>query len=134
MEDVLELYTEEYDPLKPVVCCDETNKQLVRELRTALACQSGAVERFDYEYKRNGVANLFMMCEAKRGWRYVEVTDRRTKMDFAGQMKYLVDKAYPKAEKIRVVMDNFSTHSRGVLYDRFIPGEVRRILDRLEFH
>lgn len=134
MEDVLELYAEKYDSLKPVVCFDETNKQMVRELRTSLVARKGEVERFDYEYKRNGVANLFMMCEPKSGWRHVEVTNRRTKMDFAEQMKYLVDEAYPQAEKIRVVMDNLSTHSRGALYDRFEPKQARRILRKLEFH
>ena len=121
MEDVLELYAEEFDASRPVVCFDETSKQLVRELRVVLPPESGQVERFDYEYKRNGVANLFMICEPKSGWRHVAVTDRHTKLDFAEQMKYLVDEASPAAEKIRVVMDNLSTHSRGALYDRFAP-------------
>lgn len=134
MEDVLALYTEEVDQLRPVVCFDETSKQLVRELRAAVSAKSGQVERFDYEYKRNGVANLFMMCQPKKGWRHVEVTDRHTKLDFAEQMKYLVDEAFPEAEKIRVVMDNLSTHSRGALYDRFTPAEASRILKKLEFH
>lgn len=134
MEDVLSLYAEDFDDLRPVVCFDETSKQLVRELRAAIPASSGQVERFDYEYKRNGVANLFMMCQPKTGWRHVEVTDRHTKLDFAGQMKYLVDEAFPKAEKIRVVMDNLSTHSRGALYDRFAPSEASRILRKLEFH
>lgn len=134
MEDVLELYEQEFDALRPVVCFDETSKQLVRELRAAVSAKSGQVERFDYEYKRNGVANLFMMCEPKSGWRHVEVTDRHTKLDFAEQMKYLVDEAFPEAEKIRVVMDNLSTHSRGAVYDRFAPTEASRILRKLEFH
>ena len=134
MEDVLKLYAEEFDALRPVVCFDETSKQLVRELRVALAARCGQVERFDYEYKRNGVANLFMMCQPKTGWRHVEVTDRHTKLDFAEQMKYLVDEAFPEAEKIRVVMDNLATHSRGALYDRFKPEEAARILQKLEFH
>lgn len=134
MEDVLELYAEEFDALCPVVCFDETSKQMVRELRVALGASCGQVERFDYEYKRNGVANLFMICEPKTGWRHVEITDRHTKLDFAEQMKYLVDKAFPKAKKIRVVMDNLSTHSRGALYDRFAPEEASRILRKLEFH
>ena len=134
MEDVLELYEEEFDVLRPVVCFDETSKQLVRERRTAVPAKSGRVERFDYEYKRNGVANLFMMCQPKSGWRHVEVTDRHTKLDFAEQMKYLVDEAFPEVEKIRVVMDNLSTHSRGAVYDRFAPTEASRILRKLEFH
>lgn len=134
MEDVLALYAEDFDDLHPVVCFDETSKQLVRELRAAIPASGGQVERFDYEYKRNGVANLFMICEPKTGWRHVEVTDRHTKLDFAEQMKYLVDVAFPKAKKIRVVMDNLSTHSRGALYDRFKPDEAARILQKLEFH
>ena len=134
MEDVLKLYAEEFDSLRPVVCFDETSKQLVRELRTALAVSGGQVERFDYEYKRNGVANLFMMCQPKAGWRHVEVTDRHTKLDFAEQMKYLVDEEFPNAQKIRVVMDNLATHSRGAIYDRFAPEEAVRILQKLEFH
>jgi transposase len=134
MEDVLALYAEDFDQSRPVVCFDETSKQLVRELRTRVSAKSGQVERFDYEYKRNGVANLFMMCEPKSGWRHVEVTDRHTKMDFAEQMKYLVDEVFPEAAKIRVVMDNLATHSRGAVYDRFEPEEARRILQKLEFH
>ena len=130
----MELYEEEFDTLSPVVCFDETSKQLVRELRAAVAAKIGQVERLDYEYKRNGVANLFMMCEPKSGWRHVEVTARHTKLDFAEQMKYLVDEAFPKAEKIRVVMDNLSTHSRGAVYERFAPAEASRILKKLEFH
>jgi transposase len=134
MEDVLSLYAEEFDSLRPVVCFDETSKQLVRELRMAIAASCGQTERIDYEYKRNGVANLFMMCQPKGGWRHVEVTDRHTKLDFAEQMKYLVDEAFPQAEKIRIVMDNLSTHSRGAVYDRFTPAEASRILQKLEFH
>jgi hypothetical protein len=134
MEDVLELYAEEFDSLRPVICFNETSKQLVRELRMAIAASCGQAERFDHEYKRNGVANLFMMCQPKTGWRHVEVTDRHTKLDFAEQMKYLVDDAFCEAEKIRVVMDNLSTHSRGAVYDRFTPTEASRILRKLEFH
>lgn len=134
MENVLALYAEESNDSYPVICFDETSKQMVRELRAPLPASVGQTERFDYEYKRNGVANLFMICEPKTGWRHVEVTDRHTKLDFAEQMKYLVDKAFPEAEKIRVVMDNLSTHSRGALYDRFAPEEAARILKKLEFH
>jgi transposase len=134
MEDVLDLYAEDYNERFPVVCFDETSKQLVRELRPRLVAESGKLERFDYEYKRNGVANLFMMCEPKSGWRHIEVTERHTKRDFAEQMKWLVDEAFPGAEKVRLVMDNLATHSRGAVYERFEPEEARRILRRLEFH
>ncbi len=134
MEDVLDLYAEEYNEQFPVVCFDETSKQLVRELRPRLAVEIGKLERFDYEYKRNGVANLFMMCEPKSGWRHVEVTERHTKRDFAEQIKWLVETAFPEAAKIRLVMDNLATHSRGAVYERFEPEEARRILRKLEFH
>jgi len=134
MEDVLDLYAEEYDPKFPVVCFDETSKQLVRELRPRLVAESGKLERFDYEYKRGGVANLFMMCEPKSGWRHIEVTEQHTKRDFAEQMQWLVNEAFPQAEKIRLVMDNLATHSRGALNERFEPEEARHLLRKLEFH
>ncbi len=134
MEDLLDLYSEEYDEQFPVVCFDETSKQLVQELRPRLSAASGKLERFDYEYKRGGVANLFMMCEPKSGWRHIEVTERHTKRDFAEQMQWLVDEAFPRATKIRLVMDNLATHSRGAVYERFEPEEARRILRKLEFH
>ena len=134
MEDVLDLYAEEYDPKFPVVCFDETSKQLVRELRPRLVAESGKLERFDYEYKRGGVANLFMMCEPKSGWRHIEVTEQHTKRDFAEQMQWLVNEAFPQAEKIRLVMDNLATHSRGALYERVEPEEARHLLRKLEFH
>ncbi len=134
MEDVLDLYAEDYNEQYPVVCFDETSKQLVRELRPRLVAESGKLERFDYEYKRNGVANLFMFCEPKSGWRHIEVTERHTKRDFAEQMQWLVDEAFPEAAKIRLVMDNLATHSRGAVYERFEPSEARCILRRLEFH
>ncbi len=134
MEDVLDLYAEEYNAQFPVVCFDETSKQLVRELRPRLVAESGRLERFDYEYKRNGVANLFMCCEPKSGWRHIEVTERHTKLDFAEQMKWLVEEVFPQAEKIRLVMDNLATHSRGAVYERFEPSEARGILRKLEFH
>ena len=134
MEDLLDLYSEEYDEQFPVVCFDETSKQLVQELRPRLSAASGKLERFDYEYKRGGVANLFMMCEPKSGWRHVEVTERHAKRDFAEQMQWLVDEAFPRTTKIRLVMDNLATHSRGAVYERFEPEEARRILRKLEFH
>ena len=106
MEDVLDLYSEPYDPQRPVVCFDETSKQLVSEKRSPIPAKAGRRERFDYEYQRNGTRNLFMTCEPLAGWRHVAVTERRTMADFAHQMRWLADAAYPEAEKIRVVLDN----------------------------
>ncbi len=134
MEDVLDLYAEDYDEKRPTVGFDETSKQLIAETRTALPARPGEVERFDYEYERNGVCNLFMMCEPKRGWRHVAVTDRRTMKDFAHQMQWLVDKGFPAAERVRVVLDNLNTHKPASLYETFAPEEARRILRKLEFH
>src|SRR5438270_9007311 len=134
MEHVLDLYVEEYDSSRPVVNFDEKSKQLVSETRTPLAAEPGRVERFDYEYRRGGVANLFAFCEARAGWRHISVTEHHTKQDFAAQMKWLADVGYPRAERIRVVMDNLSTHRPASLYERFAPEEARRILRKLEFH
>lgn len=134
MEDVLDLYTEPYDERLPVVNFDEKSKQLVAETRTPLPPAPGRVERFDYEYRRGGVANLFAFCEARAGWRHIAVTERHTKQDFAEQMRWLVDEGFPRAERIRVVLDNLSTHRAASLYERFAPGEARRILRKLEFH
>lgn len=134
MEDVLDLYQEPFDPMRPVVCFDEVNKPLIEEKRLPLAARPGQVERYDYEYKRNGTRNLFMFCEPLAGWRHIEVTQRRTMQDFAQQMKYLVDVVYPKAEVIRVVLDNLNTHKPASLYETFAPEEARRILSRLDFH
>jgi hypothetical protein len=145
MEDVLELYAEAYDAKRPVVCFDETNKQLIEETRLPLPAQAAEqghagqlerydLERYDYEYQRNGTRNLFMHCQPKAGWRHVAVTEQRTKVDFAQQMKWLSDEAYPQAEVIRVVLDNLNTHRPASLYEAFAPAEARRILRRLEFH
>ena len=134
MEDVLELYEEEYDPERPVVCFDETSKQLIDDTREPIASQPGRVGRYDYEYKRNGTRNLFMFCEPKGGWRHLEVTERRTSVDFAEQMRWLVDKAYPDVGTIRLVLDNLNTHKMGSLYEAFEPTEARRIARRLELH
>ena len=134
MEDVLELYGEPYDPKRPVVCFDETSKQLVAEKRSPIPAKPGRRERFDYEYKRNGTRNLFMLCEPLAGWRHLEVTERRTMKDFAHQMRWLVDTAYPEAERIRVVLDNLNTHRPASLYQTFEPKEARRVIKRLEFH
>jgi len=134
MEDVLDLYHEPYDPLRPVVCFDESNKQLIRETRTPLPMQPGQPQRYDYEYERLGTCNLFMFFEPLTAWRDVQVTDRRTMLDYAQCMKYLVDERYPQAEIVRVIQDNLNTHKPAALYEAFPPQEARRILQRLEFH
>lgn len=134
MEDVLDLYEEPYDPKRPKVNFDETSKQLIEEKILPLPAKAGQVERYDYEYKRQGVRNLFMFCEPQAGWRHVEVTKQRTRIDFAQQMKWLVDVKYPEAEVIRLVMDNLNTHKPASLYEAFEPQEARRILKKLEFH
>ena len=134
MEDVLDLYHEEYDRERPVVCFDETSKQLLGDVRPPVKAKPGRVERYDTEYQRNGTRNLFMFCEPKGGWRHVEVTERRTAVDFAHQMRWLVDQAYPHARVVRLVLDNLNTHKLGSLYEAFAPSEARRIAKRLEFH
>ena len=134
MEDVLDLYEEEYDAERPVVCFDETSKQMVGHTRAPIVAEPGRLERIDYEYKRNGSRNLFMSCEPKSGWRHVEVTERRTAVDFAHQMRWLVDEAYPEAKVVRLVLDNLNTHKMGSLYEAFEPAQARRIARRLEFH
>jgi hypothetical protein len=134
MEDVLDLYAEPPDPKRPKVCFDETPKQLIAETRQPLSARPGQPERYDYEYKRNGSCNLFMFLDPDAGWRHVSVTARRTKQDFAQQMKWLADERYPDAERIRVVLDNLNTHRPAALYETFPPDEARRILRRLEFH
>jgi DDE superfamily endonuclease len=134
MEDVLDLYAEPHDPKRPWVCFDETSKQLVAETRTPLPMEPGQPERFDYEYERNGTANLFLLCQPLAGWRHVAVTDRRTKHDFAEQMQALVDVHFPDAETIRVVLDNLNTHTPAALYEAFPAAEARRIAKKLEFH
>ena len=134
MEDVLDLYAEPYDPKRPKVNFDETSKQLIAEARQPLASESGRVERYDYEYKRNGTRNLFMFVEPQAGWRHVAVSERRTKLDFAHQMKWLVDERYPDADLVRVVIDNLNTHKPASLYEAFEPEEARRIVKKLEFH
>ena len=142
MEDVLDpvsstgqaLYHEEYDRERPVVCFDESSKQLLGDVRPPIEAAPGRVERYDTEYQRNGTRNLFMFCEPKGGWRHVEVTGRRTAVDFAQQMQWLVDEAYPDAAVVRLVLDNLNTHKLGSLYEAFAPSEARRIAKRLELH
>jgi DDE superfamily endonuclease len=134
MEDVLEVYTRPYDPSRPQVCLDEKNKQLVREVREPLAAKPGRAARHDYEYERNGTANLFIVCEPLAGWRHLKVTDRRTKIDWAQCIKELVDVHYPHAEKIVLVMDNLNTHTPAALYEAFDPAQARRLVESLEIH
>jgi hypothetical protein len=134
MENVLDLYHEPYNPKRPQVCMDETSKQLVGEVNQPIPASPGQVERYDYEYERKGVANLFILFEPLAGWRHVKVTERRTKLDWALLMKELVDVYYPEAEIIRLVLDNLNTHVASSLYETFEPVEAKRILDKLEFH
>jgi transposase len=134
MEDVVALYAEPADERRPVVCFDETPRQLIGEERVPVRAEPGKRRRFDYEYVRNGTANVFVFVDVNRPWRYAKVTDQRTSIDFAECMRDLVDEHYPDADRIRVVLDNLSAHSASALYQRFEPAEARRILSRLEFH
>lgn len=134
MEDVLDLYAEAPDKKRPVVCFDETPRQLIGEARVPVAAKPGKPARVDYEYVRNGTANVFMFLDAHKKWRHAKVTDRRANSDFSACMRDLVDVHYPDADRIRVVLDNLSTHTPAALYETFAPEEARRILRRLEFH
>ncbi len=134
MEDVLDLYAEAPDPKRPVVCFDESPVQLIGEVRQPIPAAPGQLERYDYEYRRNGTVNLFVILDVHRPWRKIKLTERRAAEDYAQCMRELVDIQYPDAEYIRVVQDNLSTHSAGALYQAFPPAEARRILRRLEFH
>ena len=135
MEDVLDLYAEPYNPKRPVVCFDETSTQLLADTRPPLPAQPGRPTRQDYEYRREGVRNLFLACEPLAGWRHVAVTQRRTMQDFAQQMRWLVDEAYPEVAVVRrMVLDNLNTHRMASLYETFPAAEARRIAQRLEFH
>jgi len=134
MEHVLDLYAEAPDPRRPLVCFDESPTQLIGEVREPIPAQPGQLQRYDSEYQRNGTVNLFVFIDVHRRWRHVDVTDRRTSIDFAERMRELVDVHYPAAEVVRVVLDNLSTHTPGALYEAFEPEEARRILRRIEFH
>lgn len=134
MEDVLEVYTQSYDPAYPQVCMDEMSKQLVGETRVPVPPAPGQVARIDYEYVRLGVANLFLFFEPLAGWRHLQVTEQRTKRDWAHAIRDLVEIHYPHAIKIRLVLDNLNTHVGGALYEAFPPAEARRLLERLEIH
>lgn len=134
MEDVLDLYAEAPDPKRPVVCLDESPVQLIGEVRQPIPAKPGRLERYDYEYRRNGTVNLFVLLDVHRPWRKVKLTERRTAEDYARCVRDLVDIHCPDAETIRIVQDNLSTHSAGALYQAFPPAEARRILRRIEFH
>lgn len=134
MEDVLDVYKRGYDPKYPVVCMDEKPKQLIAEKRTPIPAKPGRVERFDYEYIRGGVANMFIAFEPLANVRGIKVTERRTKRDWATYMQELSDVKYPEAKRIILVMDNLNTHKPSALYEVFEPAQAKRILDRFEFH
>ena len=134
MEDILTVYKRAFNPDEPLVCMDETSKQLTAETRRPIPAAPGRPERYDYEYERNGVCNLFMFFEPLAGKRHVSVTDRRTKVDWAMQIKQLLDVHYPNAQKLTLVMDNLNTHTGASLYEVFEPSEARRLLDRLQIH
>ncbi len=129
---MLEVYHRPYDAKRPVVCMDETSKQLVKETRVGQPMAPGHAAKVDYEYERNGTANVFMFVEPLRGWRKANITDRRTRCDWAGQIQELVDVHYPKARKITLVQDNLNTHHPSSLYEAFAPAEARRLIDKLE--
>ena len=134
LEDVLDLYAEEPDPKQPVVCFDESPVQLIGEVRPPIPAAPGQLERYDCEYKRNGTANLFVFLNVHQPWRKIKVTESRAAVDFAACMRDLADVHFPKAERIRIVLDNLSTHSAGALYQAFPAPEARQLLRRLEFH
>jgi hypothetical protein len=134
MEDVLDVYTRPVDPSRPLVCLDETSRQLLGDVRTPTGPAPGQPARHDPEYVRGGVANVFLVTEPLRGWRQVQVSDRRTRIDFADCIKELIDIHYPTAERIVLVMDQLNTHSPASLYDAFPPAEAKRLADKLEIH
>jgi hypothetical protein len=134
MEDVLDVYHRPLDPKRPLICLDEATKQLIGEVAQPVPAGPGRPERIDYEYTRNGTANLFMISEPLTGRRHVEVTDRRTAVDFAEVVRTLVEEMYPEAEKVVLVMDNLNTHKLASLYEAFPPEQARRLADRLEVH
>ena len=134
MEDVLEVYHLPYDPDYPMVCMDESSKQLIGEVREPIPCRPGQPVRVDDEYIRNGVAEIFMEVEPLAGKRHVMVTERRTRKDWARQIQQMLDERYPDAIKVRLVMDNLNTHNTASLYETFEPKEARRLAERLEIH
>jgi len=134
MEDILELYCSAYDPKVPLICMDEQPRQLIKETRKTIPAKPGEPAREDYEYERNGTANIFLFTEPLAGKRYVEATERRTSVDWAYQVRELLDVHYPDVERIQLVMDNLNTHKMASLYEAFEPEEARRLAKRLEIH
>jgi hypothetical protein len=134
MEDVLEVYHRPYDEKRPLVCLDEASRQLIGEIVEPIPAQPGQPQRIDYEYVRNGTANLFMIFEPLLGWRYVEVTERRTAKDLADVLRWLVEDVHTEAEKVVLVTDNLNTHTPACLYEAFAPEQARRIAEKLEWH
>ena len=134
MEDVLEVYHRPHDPDYPLVCVDESSKQLIEETRTPIPMKPGQPARYDYEYERNGTANLFMMFAPLEGWRHVKVTDRHTAVDYAHVLKEVSDTHLPDAKKIVLVQDNLNTHTPASLYEAFPADEARRLVERFEWH
>lgn len=132
MEEILEIYKREYDSEHPLICFDESSKQQIQEVVESLPMKPGKPERYDSEYERNGVSNLFMIFEPFKGKRHVKVTEQRTKKDWAHCMKMIVDELYPDARRITIVMDNLNTHTPASLYGTFAPEEARRIADKLD--
>lgn len=134
MEDVLDVYERPYDEKRPLVCLDESSKRLIGETILSIPMEPGQPERFDHEYVRNGVMNLFMITMPLLGWRAVHVTDRRTMVDFAEVIRWLVEDIHDEAEKVVLVMDNLNTHKIASLYEAFEPERARRIAGKLEIH
>lgn len=134
MEDVLEVYQRPYDPRFPVVCMDEQPTQLIKETRISLSAEPGKLERIDFEYERNGTATNFMFTEPLGGWRKVNVRTTKKKVDWAEEIRELLDVDYPEAKKVVLVCDNLNTHKLSSLYDAFPPEEARRLIERLEIH
>jgi hypothetical protein len=134
MENVLGVYHQVYDPIRPVVCFDEGSKQLVKATRCSIPMSPGHIAKYDFEYERNGTSNLFIFFAPLEGWRHLKVTNRRTKVDFAHCMRELVDVHFPHARQIAIVMDNLNTHSLHSLYEAFPPHEARRIAEKLDIH
>jgi hypothetical protein len=134
MEDVLDVYHRPRDPACPLVCLDETSKQLIKETRVPVPAKPGRPARTDYEYERNGTANIFMLFAPLEGWRHVDVTDRHAAVDYAHILRDVSDRWFPNAAKIVLVQDNLSTHKPASLYEAFPPAEARRLVERFEWH
>ena len=134
MYDILDLYEEDYDPKRPIVCLDEKPKQLLRDKRKSIPMKHGCLERYDYEYIRNGTANIFVAVEFKAGKRVTQVTESRTRIDFAEFMKILINEKYSNVEFIRLITDNLNIHNEKSFYEAFSEEEAKKILEKIEFH